>query len=156
MSLPGGAASIPLDADLQLTGWIWTLGGGYSLWRDGGSHLDLIAGGRLLAMDTDLTLTGGGPLGLQRKASKSADLLDGIVGVSGRLALSDRWFVPYYADVGTGDSDLTWQAVGGVGYGFGWGDVMLLYRHLDYDQRNDKLIQDVEFSGGMLGVNFRF
>lgn len=156
VALPSGAATIPLDADLQLTGWVWTLGGGYSLWRDAGSHLDLIAGGRLLAIDTDLTLTGGGPLGLRRKVSKSADLLDGIVGVSGRLALSDRWFVPYYADIGTGGSDVTWQAAGGVGYGFGWGDVMLLYRHLEYDQGSDKLIQDVALSGGMLGVNFRF
>jgi len=29
---------------------------------------------------------------------------------------SRKWFVPYYLDVGTGESDLTWQAMGGIGY----------------------------------------
>ena len=50
----------------------------------------------------------------------------------------------------------TWQMAGGVGYAFDWGEVMLLYRHLQYDQGDDELLQDVAFSGGMLGVNFRF
>ena len=41
--------------------------------------------------------------------------------------------VPYYADVGTGSSDLTWQAAGGVAYAFGGWDAMLMHRHLYYD-----------------------
>ncbi len=33
------------------------------------------------------------------------------------------WSVPYYLDVGTGDSDLTWQGLLGLAYSFGWGDL---------------------------------
>lgn len=54
------------------------------------------------------------------------------------------------------DTDLTWQLMAGIGYEFNWGDVMLNYRYLEYDQGNDGLIQDLAFGGGMLGVGFHF
>ncbi len=40
-----------------------------------------------------------------------------IVGVKGRLnfGASREWFVPYCIDVGTGESDLTWRGVAGIG-----------------------------------------
>jgi hypothetical protein len=44
----------------------------------------------------------------------------------------------------------------GIAYGWSWGSVQLMYRHLYYDQRNDKLLQDMHFSGPALGVSFRF
>ena len=156
VALPGDRFSPVLDADLELTGWVWTLAGGYTVWRSGRSYLDVLAGTRLLALDTELKLTGEGPFQRGRKESDSVNLWDGILGVTGRVALNDRWFIPYYGDIGTGSSDVTWQVAGGVGYGFDWGDVMLLYRHLEYDQGDDELLKDVAFSGGMLGVNFRF
>jgi len=34
--------------------------------------------------------------------------------------------------------------------------VLLTYRHLDYDEKGDKLVQDLRFSGPALGVTFRF
>lgn len=111
---------------------------------------------RLFSLDVDLELTGGGPLERDHKLSESEDLWDAIIGVKGRQSLNDRWFLPYYADVGTGDTDLTWLVQGGVGYSFGWGDVTLEYRHLEYDQGSDKLLKDIAFSGGMLGAIFRF
>lgn len=151
-----GATRTALDADLEMKGWIWTLGGAYSVWRDGFSHLDLLAGARLLSLDNRLKLSGGGPLQRDRKLTKSVNLWDGIVGAKGRIALTDHWFLPYYADLGTGDSDLTWQAFGGVGYAFRWGEVSLTYRYLSYDQGDDKPLQDISFGGPKLGVGFRF
>jgi hypothetical protein len=44
----------------------------------------------------------------------------------------------------------------GVAYTFQWIDVTLAYRHLYYDMKGDKLIQDMRFSGPALGVTFRF
>ena len=64
--------------------------------------------------------------------------------------------MPYYADIGAGDSDLTWQAMAGIGYSYGWGDVLLTYRHLSYDEGTDGLVQDLELSGPAIAVNFRF
>jgi hypothetical protein len=58
--------------------------------------------------------------------------------------------------VGAGGSDITWQVAAGVGYAFQWGDVMLMYRRLSCDQDGSELLQDIAFSDGMLGVNFRF
>lgn len=155
-SLTSGATRELFDADLELTGWLWTVAGGYTAWRKEGSHLDLLAGLRLLSLETDVKLTGSGPLQRELKLSESQDLWDGIVGVKGRLAIADHWFLPYYADVGTGDTELTWQVAAGIAYAFRWGDVSLMYRYLQYDQGGDKLLQDLAFGGGMLGVTFRF
>ena len=152
----GLADGTTLDADLELTGWIWTLGGSYTVWRDQKSHLDLLAGARLLSLDTEVKLTGGAPLHPDRSLSDSLDLWDGIIGVKGRYSLNGGWFLPYYLDVGTGDTELTWQVMAGVGYAFDWGEVSLMYRYLEYDQGSDKLLQDIAFGGAKLGVGFRF
>jgi hypothetical protein len=45
---------------------------------------------------------------------------DAVIGIKGRVnfGADQQWFIPYYLDIGTGDSDLTWQAVAGAGYQF--------------------------------------
>jgi len=66
-----------------------------------------------------------------------------------------KWFAPFHVDVGTGDSDLTWQLLAGVGYVFSWGDLLLVYRHLDYDQKHGDLLEGLRLSGPALGASFR-
>jgi hypothetical protein len=89
--------------------------------------------------------------------SQRSDLWDAIVGVRGKIRLGEsKWFVPYYLDVGSGSSTMTWQALLGVTYAFGWGDAILAYRNLSYDQGDNKLLQNFRFSGPALGVSFRF
>ena len=70
---------------------------------------------------------------------------DPIIGVRGRYAFGAKksWFVPYYLDVGAGDSDLTWQGLAGLGYAFRWGEVTALYRYLYYDLSSDIGIKDI-------------
>jgi hypothetical protein len=53
-----------------------------------------------------------------------------LIGLCGKLAFSSdgQWFLPYYVDIGSGDSDLTWQAATGLGYGFRWGEIAGIYR----------------------------
>ena len=156
VSLPNDTTVDLLDADLDLKAVVWTLGGAYTIWRDQKSYVDLLAGARLLALDTEVKLTGGGPQQHDRKLSGSEDLWDGIIGAKGSYSLSDRWFIPYYVDVGTGDAELTWQVSGGIGYEFNWGEVRLDYRHIEYDQGSGKLIKDLAFGGPSLGAAFRF
>ena len=156
VTVPTGASKTLLDTDLELKAWVWTVGGAYSLWRDDQSHLDLLAGARLLSLDMDLKLSGGGRLQRDRKLSASENVWTGIIGAKGRIALTDRWFLPYYADIGAGSSDLTtWQAFGGVGYAFDWGEVHLTYRHISYDQ-HDEVVENLSFGGPQLGVGLRF
>ena len=60
------------------------------------------------------------------------------------------------ADMGTGQSDLTWQLAGGVGYKFNWGDIGLHYRHVQWDFDNDSKLDDMSFSGPIISATFHF
>ena len=63
-----------------------------------------------------------------------------IVGVRGSAVLSSdgKWILPFEADIGAGNSNWTSQAFAGLGYRFDWGDVVLSFRNLSYDQSGDK------------------
>ena len=165
----GGSAvssSVNASTNSSLTGAIWTLGAGYAVLSDRPVALDVFGGFRYagLKASTDWQLTAdvigpGGGLSFPRSGSISErmDLWDGIIGVKGRFWLgSSNWSIPYYLDVGTGSSTVTWQGLLGVAYTFSWGDVTLAYRNLYYDQSGDKLIQDMRFSGFALAATFRF
>jgi outer membrane protein OmpA-like peptidoglycan-associated protein len=130
---------------------------GYTVARSESSNLDVIGGVRYTHFGTeadvnivDLPVTLPG-----RHFNQDVDWWDGVVGVRGRLGLGGRWTLPYYLDVGTGDTNFTWQAMAGVGYGFSWGDLILMYRHIDWRTDND-VLEDLTFSGPGLGASFRF
>jgi len=163
-SLVSSSANVSTSSSLK--GGIWTLGAGYTVLPGRPLGLDVFGGLRYFGLEasTDWQLTGAvtGPGGGQTfprsgSISERVDLWDGIVGVKGRVWLgSSKWSIPYYLDVGTGSSSLTWQGMLGVAYSFKWGEVTLAYRNLYYDQKGDKLVQDMRFSGPALGVTFRF
>ena len=81
-----------------------------------------------------------------------------MVGLKGRanFGADGKWFIPYYVDVGTGQSQLTWQVSAGVGYRFGWGSVLATWRYLDYNFKSDSKIESMNFSGPTIGVSFQF
>jgi hypothetical protein len=64
--------------------------------------------------------------------------------------------VPYYADIGTGNSKLTWQVNAGLGYQFDWGAVAATWRYLDYEFKSGNAIQSANFSGLVVGVGFQW
>ena len=80
------------------------------------------------------------------------------MGLKGRIigGASRKFFIPYYVDVGTGNSRLTWQAIGGLGYAFGWGDVIATWRYLDYDFKSGRAIQSIRLSGPVIAASFRW
>lgn len=154
IGLPGGG-SFSTGIDLELRGWQLGIYGGYRLFRTEHAQLDLLAGARYLSLDADARLTASGPLP-DRNLHRSASIWDGVIGVRGVVDLGNHWFLPYHVDAGAGDSELTWQAMVGVGYDLGWGDVTMTYRHLEWDQDDDELIQGLSFSGPGVSVNYRF
>ena len=87
--------------------------------------------------------------------SETADIWNGIVGIRGKLTFGDRWFVPYYLDVGSGSSDLTWQGQAGIGYAFHWGNVLLVYRDQIFDS-GAGIIERLRLTGPAVGVGIRF
>ena len=162
VSGPGGIVQIPVNANTQtgLKGLVWELAASYTVARSSTAAFEVLGGFRYLGVEASVNWQLTGPLSLLPQSgsfSQKEDLWDAIVGVRGKAKLGGgNWFVPYYLDAGTGSSELTWQGVAGIGYTFRWGDVLFAYRHLYYDQKGDKLIQNMRFSGPALGVTFRF
>ena len=153
----GNPLGIQADADLKLRGWVFGAVGGYNVYDTSQASVDLIAGMRYLEMKASFGLgLQGQRLGRAIESDASGVVWDGVVGVKGRANLAGDWFLPFYLDVGTGESDLTWQALGGVGYRFHWGDLSLGYRYLKWDLGSSSPIDDISFSGPQLTATFRF
>jgi len=160
LSIPIGGNLLPVTTttDLDVKSWVMHFAGGYGLYSEGKSRLDLIGGARYLdlSMDLFLELQSLGP-GQSRIISESLTTWDGIVGLKGQASLGERWYLPYYVDIGAGDSKLTWQASAGIGFRAGrvW-DLALVYRHLEWDFDSTRVIDDLNISGPTLGVIFRW
>ena len=160
------SSSANLSTESSFQAGAWTLGGGYAVLPGRPVELDVFGGLRYFGVkastDWQLTAAVTGPGGGQSfprtgSVTERLDLWDGIVGVKGRVWLGrSNWSIPYYFDVGTGSSSLTWQGMLGIAYSYKWFGATLVYRHLYYDMKGDKLVQDMRFSGPALGVNFRF
>ncbi len=157
-------ASVTAAVDFDLKSVFWTLAASYRVAARPDATVDLLAGARLASLEQTLDWQFAGSFGpvaappTSGSRAASIDQWDAIVGVKGRLALdaNRKWGVPYYLDVGTGDSELTWQAVLGVSYAFAWGNVGAVWRYLDYDLEADGPIKDIDFSGPAVGATFRW
>jgi len=91
------------------------------------------------------------------RLSGSQDIWNGIIGIRGRLRLGEGgFFLPYYLDLGTGDSSLTSLMFGGIGYQTGSVGVQLGYRYLSFDQKGSSLVQDLSMQGAYLALNYSF
>ena len=160
------SSSLNIATSSSFRGAAWTLGTGYAVETGHAVTLDVFGGLRYFGLEasTDWQLqgviTGPGPgQSFPRTGgiSEKLALWDGIVGVRGRIPLGgSHWSIPYYLDFGAGSSNWTWQGLLGIDYSFNWGGVTLAYRNLYYDQKDDKLLQDLRFSGPAIGVTFRF
>ena len=92
--------------------------------------------------------------------SKSVSTLDPIVGFKGRYRISDStWYIPFYADIGSGGgtTNLTWQAMAGIGKTFNQLiDASLTYRALYYDMKDGGVLQKTTMLGPQVAVTFKF
>lgn len=157
-----------LSGNANLKTMLWTLAGGYTVAAGSWGDVDVLAGFRYLGIeartDYNLAVTLQGPLGNAGpsfggagRLSGRQDIWNGILGLRGRINIGgSNVFVPYYVDIGGGDSNLTWQTFAGIGYQAGWASVQLGWRYLSFDQRGNALVQDMTMSGAYLAVNFSF
>jgi len=153
-------SELGVQAQTDLSTTLWTLAGAYTVIQKPEFNLDVLLGFRYLGLDTDLKWefvqdSALPELDLIRagKVSENKENWDAIIGVKGQILFGNTpWFMPYYLDIGTGDSDWTWQALLGIAYRFDWGNVNLSIRSLSYDF--DKDDTDLRFTGPALGVSF--
>ncbi|HEY2675809.1 MAG TPA: hypothetical protein VGI65_02495 [Steroidobacteraceae bacterium] len=161
--VPGVGVEVPLNTGTtaDLSGTLVTPTGSYALMRSSNLSFDLLAGLRYTHVSATLDWNFATSLpalpGRTGSAGTRVDLWDGIVGLRGRITLADSaWFVPMYLDLGAGTSKFTWQGLLGVGYGFGWGDMLLAYRQLSLEESGAGSVQRLSLSGPTLGATFRF
>lgn len=160
MTLP---AAVTANAEFDLKSMFWTIAGMYRVRTDQGATFDLLAGARLADLKQSLDWEFVGDLGPAptppRTGNRSASVeqWDAIVGAKGRVALGaeQRWVMPWYIDIGAGDSDLTWRAVLGLGHAFDWGQITVTWTALAYEL-SDSPIEDLDFSGPAVGATFRW
>ena len=167
-----GLPSIPISRTLEtgvstrLSGTLWTLVGGYTVFHGDWGNFDVLAGFRFLdvhaSTNYNLALTiagphgGGATFGGAGSISGSRTVWNGIVGLRGRIRLPvEGLFIPYYFDIGGGGSNPTWQIASGIGYQTGWAGVSVLYRYLSFEQ-SSSVVRHVDLGGPIIVVNFTF
>lgn len=157
--IPG---SVTANLHLDLKSTVWTLAGTYRVIDRPEFTEDVLVGARGLflrqRLDWQFSANVGPLIGSGRNGSGDSNLTnwDGIVGLKGRWMFGERraWFVPYYFDVGAGASQLTYQVLTGVGYAFRWGEVITVWRYLEYHfASNDATLT---LNGPAIGVAFHW
>ena len=143
--------AVNVASSTELTTWLLSLYGGYNVIDTGRITLDVIGGLRYLSFEVDIDFA------INNRSislSPSSELLDGVIGVNGQIEINENWYGSYLFDIGGGDSELTYQAMAGVGYRFGWGDIIASYRYLAYEE--DGLIKEFDLYGPKIGIVFHF
>jgi opacity protein-like surface antigen len=147
--------------NLDMTAWVVTPAAAYNVLDTDRIEINVLAGARYLYLKTDVDLVREGLLETRRfSPSGSGHVWDGIVGARGNVNLNERWHLPFHFDVGTGDTDLSWQAFGGIEYSFSRINLVAGYRHLEWDFDDDDtggdLFEDLYISGPVLGLRYNF
>ena len=146
-----GELDSPLPIEkIKLRAWVVTPYAAYNVVESDQWNLDLLAGARYLYMKSQITL----PIS---EVSDSDTSWNGIVGIKGNYKLNEKWYLPFTFDVGSGDADITYQALAGVGYKYEKFDLLVGYRYLKWEF-NDAFVgfSDLDLSGPIIGAKFRF
>jgi hypothetical protein len=155
--------AISLNTTLDFKATVWTLAGSYRVMAEPYSSFDVFAGAQMLRLDATLNYEFSQDVGpfagpnREGRRGASGNTWDAVVGVKGRASFGDdrKWFVPYYADVGAGQSQFTWQASTGVGYAFSWGEVIATWRYLDWNQPGDH-VSNLTVNGPQVAFAFNW
>jgi hypothetical protein len=142
-----GKTPLGADADAEGEMTILHLAGLFRLSPT--SPVELGLGVRYADIETELDL------GMFSRDSER-DVFDGFVAGRGTWEFAQRWSASLYADIGAGDSDLTWQAEALLGYSFtSWG-LGLGYRALGYEFEQGSTDLDFTIHGLVVGAEFGF
>jgi len=152
----GTLAEQEILVNVEMNTVVWTFGGSYRVVDNGTATLDLMAGGRLWYLDSDITLTDPQNT-VQGRGSKT--WVDPIIGISGSIDLGNGFGLRGEADVGGFGvaADLDWQAVGTLQYQY---NQMVSfeagYRYLSVDYNDDGFVYDIVMQGPIVGATFKF
>ena len=154
---PDGRATIGDKVTVQQT--ILTGAFLYTLAHTKDAYVDALLGVRAIDVTATLDLTVEGT-SIKRSISKKTSTVDPIIGAKGRYRIADStWYIPFYGDIGSGGgtTNLTWQAMAGIGKTFDKVvDASLTYRALYYDMKDSGVLQKTTMLGPQVAVTFKF
>lgn len=139
--------------DLQVEEWIVTPKLSYRAWEGDWGWFDFQAGFRYTWADVQVRAAA---LGFPIVESGSGEIWDACVGFRGRYNLNECWFIDYYAEAGTGDSDFVGELFGSVGYRLESMELFAGFRYITYDFSNGAPLKDETAYGPILGLRFKF
>ena len=147
-----------VDADIDLTQKELTALGAleYRVLQAEGGSLDVLAGGRLWWLKTELDFDGAI---FDASGSASETWVDPIVGLKGRINLGPEFYLAGWGMIGGFgvSSEFFWDAMGGLGYQVSDSFSLFAgYRGLGIDYKNDGFVFDVDMNGPLLGAVFTF
>lgn len=117
--------------------------------------LDIVGGARVMLMSSALEVTSGILEGEQGSGSGTA--VDGFLGARLVMPLANRLGLKAYADIGTGGTKLSWQALGGLSYQLSKTvSAELGYRYLGVEADVPELQINIGLGGLYLGAGIRF
>lgn len=152
---PLGRLADSVEADVETL--MFTAVGSYSLFLDDTASLDVVAGGRLWSVDTELNLKGGDLAG--QSASDGETWVDPVVGLKGRANFTSDFYITGWGFIGGFDvsSKFMWDVMGGLGYSPSDSfSIIAGYRGVGVDYSDDGFVYDVVQHGPLLGFVFNF
>ena len=145
------------SANAKIKTFVFTPEAGYKIYDDPdkGSFVQVLGGARIWHISTDLTLNAGVLPAVQIKESRT--WVDGVVGLRGKAALTEKVFFLGRFDVGGGRSKFTYQLFGGLGYNITEKIALVAgYRALDVNYDRNNFLYDTNQRGPIIGAGFRF
>lgn len=150
-SLNGPGPFVRTDIEIEQT--MFSVLGGYEILNNGQTSIELLGGARYMNYSMDIDFVGGPLPSMDGEES----WWDGIAAMRIRHHLNDKFFLTGYADIGAGDSEQTWQAIGSISYQFKENIAMLVgYRYLHYDYKNGGFAYNLDTSGPLIGATIKF
>lgn len=147
----------PISADAEIDTGLYEFAAIYTPGGEDGRFTAFV-GARIVALKLDTTFSGLGSGGPIRRAT-DASLTDFMIGGRYMHPFNDRWLLNLRADVGSGDTESSWNALAVIGWRFG-GDldnaVLLGWRHMELDIEEAGRDIDTTFDGPIAGVLFGF
>ena len=145
------------SANAKIKTFVFTPEVGYRIYDDPdkGSFVQVLGGTRIWHISTDINFGAGVLPVVEIKSSRS--WVDGVVGLRGKAALSQKFFFMGRFDVGGGGSKFTYQVFSGLGYNVNKKIALVGgYRALDVNYDKNNFLYDTNQRGLIMGIGFKF
>lgn len=145
------------NANAKIKTFVFAPAVGYRIYDDPdkGAFVQVLGGTRIWRISNDLNFGAGVLPGVEIKSSRS--WVDGVVGLRGKAALSEKFFFMGRFDVGGGGSKFTYQVFGGLGYNVNKKIALVGgYRALDVNYDRNNFLYDTNQRGLITGIGFKF